>query len=188
MIMQEMESLEQAKMKFDVDALMPYISLYGIWIVHSLYEKVKDKFTEERVTTIVSHLSDYGFVIYRLDAPTNLGVVIELTERGRELKISGSYQSYLEHLEQQLLNIRNLEADRKRDFQRNEYLLILAKRQYWVNVLIAISTLFAAIYYLYQLYDGNPKSHPCFVLSTVGITSLLLLILFFQRISRKNKN
>lgn len=69
------------------------------------------------------------------------------TDRGRELKKQGSYGKLLEDEryivnEARRVNELELEADR------------VAHRQYKINVLIAVGTCMAALYYLLEILDG----------------------------------
>ena len=56
------------------------------------------------------------------------------------------------------------------DYQRNIYL-------FWITALIGLSTGVAAVYYLFQLYDGSPIAHPCAVNYTLLICAFIIILL-----------
>ena len=171
-------------LKQDISVIITNISPFGIWIVDETNPVIaKGVFTFDRVNTLISYLTDYGHAIYRLDLISNPNiehyVYIQLTDAGRELKALGSIDLYNDHLYQKSQDKFNLENDRKRDFQRNEY-------QFVVNVCIAIATGVAALYYIWQFlkeyWSDYEFSTPRFCLFLLGIFTGILVLWIAQKI------
>jgi hypothetical protein len=106
---------------------------------------VRKAFTAEQHLNITDYLYDYGFANKRKDLNPN-GTVIQLTDKGRELKECGSLLDY--H--------RKISNDRIRQLQTEQLELLRSKREtvlYRLTIWISASTVVMGILALIQIWE-----------------------------------
>lgn len=196
--MSETNQEELQEINNDVSVFLSYISPFGIFFVKSIQLRMIEKdtrFTFERINTIISHLKDYGFIVYRFD-DMEVGLSIELTERGRILKALGTIDDFNKYTEERMLQELRRQQLSDRLLESNIINGSLTKRLYYVNIAIAVATAVAALYYLlsiqYLLKDKNPAlyntAYPYWVTGcmALGTTGILVGIWHILKQSRKD--
>ncbi|MBO6659620.1 MAG: hypothetical protein JJ909_00890 [Roseivirga sp.] len=94
-----------------LDHTLQHVPLYGTFIFFDkiklvdnvFFESVHESYTGRQHLTIVDYLHENGFVVKRLDIDKS-GQTIQLTDKGRELKESGSFISYQQKITNEELN------------------------------------------------------------------------------------
>ena len=137
--------------------LLSVISSYGSFKYNDL-EVIKIKSLEEiksdkiiprkEIIVLIGFMLDEGFAIERTDISPNS---IQLTDKGRELKRLGSIREFKNQYAEKKAKLNAIENDRLEMIQRNKIQFQLNKRQFFINVCIAIATVLAAVYYFFEL-------------------------------------
>jgi hypothetical protein len=113
-------------------------------MIKNIADSMRKKNLIQNQQEIIQELVFSGFVINRHDIKIEGKIYMQLTDRGRELKELGSMAEYNRVQEQKSAILRAAVAQRAREDQRNEY-------QFWITLSIAISTGFAAVYYILEI-------------------------------------
>jgi len=93
---------------------------------------------------VIQELVFGGFIVNRHDIKIEDKTYMQLTDRGRELKELGSMEAYGELQKQKAAILRAAAAQRAMEVKRNGCL-------FWITLLIAIATGFAAVYYILEI-------------------------------------
>ena len=168
----------------DIQNLIPYLVPYGEFLISDItvsdtYESahevafVSQTYDKEDTKRINDFLCSSGFAVRRRDIDKEKEY-IELTERGRLLKLSGSLESFF-----------------KDDDRKKKLALFLDRKQVYdfaITLSIAISTGCAAIYYLLEMHSHHKYALGIFVhYATFGILLLTLVTLWRYLLKRQRK-
>jgi hypothetical protein len=122
--------------------------------------------TSNRLVTLVD-----GLYVHQ---PTETGYAI--TANGKIFWLKGGYvkeherNKRIEQLEESQITLNQKMAE------INEKNLVLTERVFLVNMVIALGTVIAAVYYFLQMFDGGDKKHPCVVVYILAVYTLSIIL------------
>ena len=169
----------------NINRLLHVFPYYGNFsIIECALERVADSagnIIQEKYTPDVNdmvginiYLCGYGFAERRYDIDKS-GNQIQLTDRGRKLKESGSIKKFRQWY--------------RKEQSEAVFRTKMVEYNYWVAVCIGLSTFVAAVYYYFQLLDGTPP-HKCAAKYTLGIciaaAAILITLRYLPRFLKKS--
>ncbi len=137
--------LWQKNMEVLVNEIIPFLPPYGPFELRLIVKHIKSPAehtlanSPEGLFDIERYMVENGFAIERRDMQDDESEYLELTDMGRQLKMSGSI------IANDLRVRREIEASVHRKKQEENF--------YWINFWIALGTCTAAIYYLLEILN-----------------------------------
>lgn len=130
---------------FDYDEIKPVINNTPVEeMIKSVAENVKKQNKLIYEIEILQELVFNGFIINRHDIKLHDRIFMQLTDMGRELKYLGSIEAYKKEQDKKTTNFIADKQDKANEAKRNKW-------GFRITFSIAISTGFAAVYYILEI-------------------------------------